>query len=92
MSADPQFYECVKVLLAKAMRLEARCDALEIAVGVLAKKAGLPEEKLLKYVAQVTELSFQKRLERAEGVNPEIAAEIDYRPELPELPDELLDS
>ena len=72
------------------MRLEARCDELEVALGILASKAGLQTDKLLKTVEHVTELSFQKRLERAEGVNPEIAAEIDYRPELPDLPDEFL--
>ncbi len=89
---DQALYELVKAVVAKTMRLEARCDALEIAVGLLAKKTGLSEEELLKYVDQLTELSFQKRLERAEGINPELAAEIDYRPELPELPDWLVDS
>ena len=78
-------------LVSKTMRLEARCDALEVAVGVVAKKAQLPEEKLMKMIDHLTEVSFQKRLERAEGVSPELAAEIDYRPQLPELPDEFLD-
>jgi len=77
-------------LVSKTMRLEARCDALGIAVGLVAKKAQLPEEKVLKMIDHLTEASFQKRLERAEGVSPELAAEIDYRPELPELPDEFL--
>ena len=78
-------------LVSKTMRLEAPYDALEVAVGVVAKKAQLPEEKLMKMIDHLTEVSFQKRLERAEGVSPELAAEIDYRPQLPELPDEFLD-
>lgn len=89
---DKEIYEAMKSLLAKSMRLEARCDALATIALSLGRKVGFSDEKILERIEHLTEMYHQKRLERAEGVSPELAAEIDYRPELPELPDELLDS
>ena len=71
-----ELLEAVKQLTTSLVRLNARCDALEAA--------------LLTLVAQVTESQFQKRLERIENKFPKIAADIDYRAEVPDLPDELL--
>ena len=78
-------------LLSKSMRLEARCDALEIALGVLSQQANIPPERIHKMIDDMTALSFQKRLERAEGANPAIAAELDTRSGVPDLPDDLED-
>lgn len=75
-------------LLSKSMRLEARCDALEIALGVVSTTAGIPHEKIHEMIDDMTALSFQKRLERVEGVDPATAAELDTRSGVPDLPDE----
>ena len=81
--------KAIFALLSKAMRLEARCDALEIALGVVSTQAGIPHEQIHKVIDDMTALCFQKRLERAENADPAIAAELDSRPlPLPDLPDE----
>jgi len=89
--SDEQFYEFAKSILAKTMHLEARCDSLEIVVATLAIRSGISQDKILKMIDQVRDAQFQKRLERAESVSPEVAADIDYRTELPDIPDELLE-
>ncbi len=83
-------YKTIVALTSKTMRLEARCDALEIALGVVSQKAGIPHEKIHKVVDDMTKTAFQKRLERAESASPAIAAELDYRPLSPDLPPEFL--
>jgi len=90
MNEHDQIYKTISALTAKTMRLESRCDALEIALGVLSQKSGIPAEKIHKVVDDMTALSFQKRLERVENASPAIAAELDYRPSIPDLPPELL--
>jgi hypothetical protein len=77
-------------LTSKTIRLEARCDALEIACETLARKAGIPAGQMLKTIDDMTAAFHQKRLERVENASPAIAAEIDNRPSMPDLPDELL--
>ena len=88
-SLNQAIEKAIDGLLSKTIRLEARCDALEIACATVARKAGIDDQKLLKSISDLTEYSFQKRLERIESVAPSIAADIDYRPSMPDLPDEL---
>jgi alpha-D-ribose 1-methylphosphonate 5-triphosphate synthase subunit PhnL len=77
-------------LTSKALRLEARCDALDVALQAVAMKTGLSQEQVAKWVDYLTEAAYQKRLERIESADPSIAAELDRRASLPELPNELL--
>ena len=90
MIDDATIYKAIAALTSKAMRLEARCDALEIVLGVVSQKAGIPHETVHKFLDDLTTLSLHKRLERVEGVDPAIAAELDSRPIVPELPTDLL--
>lgn len=85
-----EVYQSIVALTSKTIRLEARCDALEIACGALARQAGLPDGQILKLIDDMTAASLQKRLERVENVDPAIAAEMDNRPAMPDLPSELL--
>jgi hypothetical protein len=80
----------ISALTSKTMRLESRCDALEIALGVVSQKAGIPHEKIHKVVKDMTALTYQKRLERIEGLDPATADELDTRPTMPDLPTDLL--
>jgi hypothetical protein len=84
------FYKSIVGLTSKTMRLEARCDALEVACRVLAREPGIPDEKILKLIADVTEAGFQKRLETIESLDAATAASLDYRPAMPDLPTEFL--
>ncbi len=89
MHPSPEFEKFVMALFSKTMRLEARCEALEVAIGVVAQKPGLSPEQIHKIVEDVTTVSHQRRLERAEGIDPAIAAELDTRPPLPHWPDDI---
>ena len=82
--------ESLLAIAAKVVRMEARTDALEAVVRVLSMKLGIPDKKVEKLIADLTESQHQKYLERAEQVNPRLGADLDKRVELPELPDELL--
>ena len=74
----------------KTMRLEARCDALEVALRVLAKRSGIDDVKVAKLIRDVTELRHQESLERAEDLSPQLGARLDTRRSLPDIPDEFL--
>jgi hypothetical protein len=90
MDTIDTIYKAISRLTSKTLRLEARCDALEIALGVVSAKAGIQADAIHKMVDEVTALSFHKRLERAEGVDPAIGAELDNRPIVADLPTDLL--
>lgn len=80
----------ILAVASKSMQLEARCDALEVAVRVLAKRAGVDDSKVAKLIQDVTALRHQESLERAEDVSPRLAAQVDTRPSLPDIPDDFV--
>ena len=85
-----QLTETIQGLAVKAAHLEARCHAIEAILAVVATKAGLDSKKIQPAVDRLEKILFQKRLELVESANPGFAAEIDDRPQFPDLPDELL--
>jgi hypothetical protein len=60
--------------------LQARCDALEAVVEVIAINHGSTREKYQAVLETARERALQFRLERIEDQNPAAAAKIDDRP------------
>ena len=76
---DSQFLKVIEDLTAKCIRLEARCDALDTALCVLAIRHGIPRERIEAAIDKATALHHQKRLERIESLDPGLAASLDRR-------------
>lgn len=74
-------------LSSKAMRLDARCDAIEAVCCAVGVKTGIDQATLTQMIEDLTNTCLQKRLERVESVDPAIAAALDNRPVITDLPD-----
>ena len=66
-------------LTRKVMALQARCDALDAVVEVMALKLGSTRQKFLEGRKRVCAAALQKRLETVEAVDPSAACSIDDR-------------
>lgn len=77
---DSQILHTIEALAAKCIRLEARCDALGVALAVVAARQGLPPEKVLAAVDKLTARCHQAALERIEDIDAGLAASVDLRP------------
>lgn len=69
-----------KAHLSKRIQIESRIDALTAVVGLLAGKLGMTPEEVNRLLQNIEAQAHQKRLEIAEDIDPEIAAELDKRP------------
>ncbi|MDP9099322.1 MAG: hypothetical protein M3N48_10080 [Verrucomicrobiota bacterium] len=77
-------------IVGSILELKARCAALEYVLQSLSLKAGCEAGSIEKALSQLTSLIHQRLLERAESLDPALAAQIDVRAELPDLPDSIL--
>lgn len=80
-SIHPKVLEMFSSTTSAILRLQARCDALEVAVRILAHKAGLDDTKVQQAIRGATEAAHQQLLERAESLDPSLAVELDRRPQ-----------
>jgi hypothetical protein len=83
--SDDQIVKLIESLTAKSIRLEARCDALDVVLCALAKHHGIDPAKVAAAVEKMTSHYHQKRLERIETLDPGTGAGLDYRTGLPDL-------
>ena len=86
-SIAPKVLEMFQSTTAAVLRLQARCDALEVIARVLGRKAGLDDAKIQQAIRGATEAAHQQLLERAESLDPQLAVDLDRRGEV--LPDDL---
>ena len=88
---DQDLQKLVLAMTRKMLMVEARCDVLEAVVRGLAKKHGVPEERMKQVIRERIAARYQTYLEIAETLNPLLGALLDTRPDIPELPDDLDD-
>jgi hypothetical protein len=82
--------QIVDALTSHIVSLQARCDALSIAVHLLAVKLGLPRSSVQRLLKTGYDTSLQKRLERIEDQSPLWASKIDQRESLGDIDPDLL--
>jgi hypothetical protein len=78
-------------LLRHVMFLQAKLDALTLAVELLAKNNGSTSQQFRDGLQTLTQTILQKRLERIEGQAPQWAALIATGIDLPKVDQSLLD-
>ena len=83
---DTQLLKTIEALAAKCVRLEARCDALDVVLCALAMRSGIPKDRVATAIDRQTAKAHQTRLERVEDLDPGTGASLDRRP----LGDDLL--
>lgn len=88
---DRDLEEIINALLGQLLALQARCDALETLVQILAVKQGSRRENVQAVMEKVRATYLQKRLARIEDRDPATAAQIDWRSDLSTVDDKLLD-
>lgn len=66
-------------LLSRTIELNARCDALQAAVALLAHLCGQDVAKIVEAIERTQNQSHSERLLRIEKTNPAIAAKLDRR-------------
>lgn len=71
--------EHLKQLTAAIIRLDAKCDALEIGLAVVAGQVGIEPKKICEAIAKVREQRHQQLLESLENKSPALAASLDFR-------------
>ena len=72
--------------------LQARCDALEAVIVLLAKHHGVKSENAYALLETIRATSHQKRLETIEDRSPSMAAKIDRRIDISVIDPDLLKS
>jgi hypothetical protein len=77
-------------IVGSILELKARCAALEYVWQSVSRKAGCEADSAEEALSQLTSLIHQRLLERAESLDPALAAQIDVREALPDLPDSIL--
>ena len=61
------------------VRLDARCNALEMVLSMVSENPGLPKEKVWAAVEAAYEQMHQDILVKIENKNPALAASLDFR-------------
>jgi hypothetical protein len=89
MSVPTNIDKAVTSMASAILRLQARCDALEAVLRVLARKPGLEDQHVQKLIRDLTEAAHQQLLERVESLSPDLAVELDRRAPL-DLPEDFL--
>lgn len=89
-SPEPASSEDVLALLSHIVSLQARFDALNAMVEVLASKQKIPLDVFRAKMKEIYSVCHQKRLEPIEDVDPAAAAKIDQRGDRPEIDPDLL--
>ena len=79
--------KAIQSILGRTLMAEARCDALQATVALLATKQGLDSDRVMAAIDQAAKGAFQKRLEEVEKIDPALAAELDPRPERIDMDD-----
>lgn len=83
--SDAEILKVIESLTAKSIRLEARCDALDVVLCAVSKHHGMDPSKVAAAIEKLTSHYHQKRLERIETLDPGTAAAVDCRTGLPDL-------
>ncbi len=76
-----------QTVLARTLMAEARCDALQATVALLADMNGLNAAQVMQAIDRAAKIAFQKRLEQVEQLDPSLAAKLDPRPEQLDIAD-----
>lgn len=79
-----------ETMLLRTLKLEARCAALEAMTDLLAMKCGYDLNLVHEKLQTVRDAHLQKALEEVQKTDQGLAARIDTRAEMPDIPDELL--
>ena len=82
--------QIVDALTSHIVSLQARCDALSIAVHLLAVKLGFPLSAVQRLLGTAYDTAHQKRLERIEDQSPLWASKVDQREALGDIDPDLL--
>ena len=80
----------VAALISQIVSLHSRLDALNAIVEVMAERHKWPIDLLRKKQHEIYSASLQKRLEQIEGLDPEAAAQIDQRGQMPAIDPDLM--
>lgn len=76
---DSQILKAIEGLTAKCTRLEARCAALDAVACMLAMRQSIPRAQIEAALDKVAARAHQRLLERAEDIDPGLAASLDRR-------------
>ena len=87
---EPASSEDFLALISHIVSLQARCDALNAMVEVLASREKIPLAQFREKMKEIYVTSYQKRLEPIEDSDPAAAAKIDQRGDMPALDPDLL--
>jgi hypothetical protein len=79
--------KAIQTVLARTLMAEARCDALQATVALLADMNGLNAAQVMQAIDRAAKIAFQKRLEQVEQLDPSLAAKLDPRPEQLDIAD-----
>ena len=80
----------VAALISQIVSLQARLDALNAIVEVMAERHKWPLDLMRQKQHEIYAACLQKRLEQIEDVDPEAAAQIDQRGDTPAIDPDLL--
>ena len=89
---DPVTSKDVEVLISHILSLQARLDALNAMVEVMASRQKLPLSLFRSTMKQIYDTCLQKRLEPIEDVDQAAAAKLDPRGDAPDIDPDLLEN
>ena len=82
--------DTLAAVISQNIGLQARIDALNAMVEVLASRSGVNLQVFRATSEKIRAASYQKRLERIEDQSPEASAKIDQREDMPSIDPDLM--